>query len=241
MIESYFEDDGAAEAVDVVASLFREHPIQGWRSYEGATILIDLGSDPELIFAAFTKGLRYEIKRAEKQDGLDISVVAQPSGAELAEFTAYYDRFAVNKGLPRVNRPQVGAVVAAGKGALSFARTSEGSLLAAHAYVVAGGRARLTHSASLFRLEHDSGTRATIGRANRILHWCDLLSFRANGATCYDLGGWYEGSNEMLLRVNAFKEAFGGEIVREWSSFKAESLLGSLYLRARDRRLRRGE
>lgn len=48
-------------------------------------------------------------------------------------------------------------------------------------------------------------------------------------------GGWYLGSrNEALVKINAFKAAFGGEIVKEWSCFRAGSRLGSIYLALRD-------
>jgi hypothetical protein len=66
-------------------------------------------------------------------------------------------------------------------------------------------RARLTHSASLFRIEADSAERNRIGRVNRLLHWDDMVRFQELGMRTYDLGGWYTGSrNEALLRINAF-------------------------------------
>lgn len=81
-----------------------------------------------------------------------------------------------------------------------------------HANYVHGGRARLLHSASHFRNSNDSGYRNMVGRANRWLHWKALLRFKASGHTCYDWGGWYDGTDDdARLNINRFKEGFGGE------------------------------
>jgi hypothetical protein len=61
-----------------------------------------------------------------------------------------------------------------------------------------------------------------------------MLAFRGAGATSYDLGGWYGGTrDEALLRINAFKREFGGEVVLEWNAFLPLSTLGTVYLAAR--------
>ncbi len=49
--------------------------------------------------------------------------------------------------------------------------------------------------------------RNAIGRGNRMLHWKDILAFKAEGKNVYDFGGWYAGQeDEALLRINQFKE-----------------------------------
>jgi hypothetical protein len=235
VVECYFEFLHQAEQADVLACLFQPDPVPGWRSYEGATRLIDLNSDLETIFAGFTKNTRYEINRASKRDGIETSLSSAPTDSELDEFMNYFDKFAATKGVPRVHRAQLQALASAKKLALSIARGEEGSDLAAHAYLVGHGRARLTHSASLFRMEEDAAARARAGRANRLLHWNDLTVFRSMGVAWYDFGGWYLGSrDEALVRINAFKAAFGGEIVKEWNCLTAGSRFGSLYLALRD-------
>ena len=96
-------------------------------------------------------------------------------------------------------------------------------------------RARLTHSASMFRLEADSAERNRIGRVNRLLHWDDMVRFRDAGVKTYDMGGWYTGRrNQAQLRINTFKEEFGGRVVHEWDIFRPGSVRGWLYLRGRD-------
>jgi Acetyltransferase (GNAT) domain len=234
VVECYFEFFHLAEPADILACLFQRDPVPGWRSYEGSTRRINLNSDLDTIFAGFTKGTRYEINRASKRDGVETSLSSAPTDVQLDEFMDYYDEFAATKGVPRIHRAQLQALARAKKLALSVVRGEEGSDLAAHAYLVSNGRARLTHSASLFRME-DAAARARTGRANRLLHWHDLTVFRSMGAAWYDFGGWYLGSrNEALVKINAFKAAFGGEIVKEWNCLTGGSRFGSLYLALRD-------
>jgi len=53
----------------------------------------------------------------------------------------------------------------------------------------------------------------------------------------YDFGGWYQGRDDQeLLRINAFKEEFGGRHVREFHAAVPITLRGRAVLRARDLR-----
>lgn len=111
---------------------------------------------------------------------------------------------------------------------------SDGTVLVWHAYYVGQSRARLLHSASLFREASDSAFRTLVGRANRYQHWRDMLKLKADGLTTYDMGGWYAGSeDEAKLSINKFKEGFGGETVVEYHCEEAVSLKGKLYKIAR--------
>jgi hypothetical protein len=240
VLECYFEPSLHGEHADVFACLFHAERLEGWRSYEGATRLIWLGEDIDSIFRGIDKSTRYEINRAGSRDGVDTGVTLDPTEQQLDEFMGYYDEFARSKGVPLIRRPQIRALRAANMVAISTARLANGEILAAHAYLVTSLRARLSHSASLFRLQQRPQDRAQVGRANRLLHWRDLLHFQELRLAAYDFGGWYLGSaDESLLRINAFKKEFGGQIIREWSSFRAGSAIGSLYLALRDMRLRR--
>jgi hypothetical protein len=237
-VESYFECFDATEKADVVACMFRSDPLPDWTSFENATRLIDLTPEPDSIFAAFTKGTRYEINRASR-DGIETEVTLSPTEAQLNDFMDYYDMFAASKGVGAIHREHVRALSTAGSIAISNARGAGDSVLAAHAYIVTPSRVRLTHSASLFRTEDSSTARAQIGRANRLLHWIDLTTFRTMGARWYDFGGWYEGSsNQALLKINAFKQEFGGTVRKEWNLFRRGSLVGASYLVLRDFMLR---
>lgn len=241
--EQYFTSSGSPlgrqAGVDVFAALFHHEDLAGWRSYPSATRVVDLRASEDEIFGNFSRSNRHNIKLARSRDGTLTAMFPRPSGGELEEFMRHYDEFAESKRLPRVHRGQLHALMTTGKLVLSEARRSDGSILAAHAYIREHDRVRLTHSASLFRLEQEAAERGRIGRANRLLHWDDLLSFRSTGALSYDLGGWYIGeSDQALVSINSFKREFGGETLTERNSFSAGSKKGSLYLACRDLMIR---
>jgi hypothetical protein len=239
-LESYFEFENSLADADVFASLFNRAPARDWRNYRGFTRLIDLGDDLDHLLAGLGRHTRHHIRRAETRDGIEAHLLKDPTEPEVEEFLSFYDRFAATKGQPPSNRPQLQALRKAGGLALSLARNRDGEPFVWHCYLIKENRARLTHSASLFRLERDASRRAELGRANRLLHWADLVSFRSFGVECYDFGGWYGGSSdEALLKINSFKREFGGEVVEEWSSFRAGSRLGGAYLALRDLALRK--
>jgi hypothetical protein len=64
----------------------------------------------------------------------------------------------------------------------------DGNVVCSHLYIAdrAVGRAHLIRSASLFR-ETRHAERQKIGRANRLLHFHDILLFQQRGLGLYDL------------------------------------------------------
>jgi hypothetical protein len=105
------------------------------------------------------------------------------------------------------------------------------------------GRVRLIRSASLFR-ETGHEERQKIGRANRLLHFHDILLFQQEGLGLYDLGGYYPDKaplNAELKRINEFKESFGGQLKSEANylscALYAYRASHGLYRRARHREL----
>jgi hypothetical protein len=233
--ECYFKQAPLDETVDVLACLFCDTPVPRWRSYQGWTRLIDLTQQPDEILKACSKTTRYEITRARSADDCSASIVVRPTDAQIRAFVEYYDAFAKSKAVPKCHPAQLHALGASGKLVLTEVRGAQRGVVASHAYVVGRERARLTHSASLFRTERETRERTRISRANRLLHWEDMVAFREMGMSTYDLGGWHTGSrDDSLLRINAFKGSFGGELAREWSAFRARSPLGAAYLRLRE-------
>jgi hypothetical protein len=233
--EFYFEFVPPTDFTDVCAGLCLSEPVSGWLAYPRATRIIDLAESHDVLFKACSKTTRYEIERARKSDEVETEFLVAPSVDRISDFCEFYDAFAASKGLPRIRRSQLHAMASAGKLVISAAVGGEAQMLAMHAYFFDQHRARLTHSASLFRLQADSAQRRRIGRINRLLHWEDIVRFRELGSSAYDMGGWYTGNrNDALLRINSFKRDFGGTVVHEWDMFRAGSIRGWLYLRTRD-------
>lgn len=191
------------------------------------TLLVDLTRPQDALLAAIHKDSRYEIRRAGKSDEVMAEHSHQP--AELLEaFQAFYNAFARQKSLPRLDPASLERSCRAGHLVLSRI-VREGEPILWHAYYCALGRARLLYSASLFR-DLDSGQRNLIGRANRYLHWRDMLDFKAAGFHTYDLGGWSppESGDAEKLRINQFKEEFGGQLAVEFNCVYPASLKGRI-------------
>jgi hypothetical protein len=238
--EFYFDVDPPTgsphtASTDVHAGYCLKQAPDGWLAYPTSTRLIDLTATPDLLFGDCSKTHRYEIERARRSDDIQIDLLVHPRPQDVSEFIGYYDVFAASKGIPSIARDHFNAMAKAGKLATSLARDRDRNVLAASAYIVVQDRARLTHSASLFRLQASSAERNRIGRANRLLHWESIIGFQELGLAHYDMGGWYTGDrDEALLRINSFKKGFGGKVVHEWNAFRSLSVRGWAYVRARD-------
>jgi hypothetical protein len=193
------------------------------------TILIELSPAPEVLLGALSKSTRYAIRRAGDKDGVRYEVIATAPAA-VDEFAGYYAQFAALKGLPPLYRDYLHALARARALDLSVVR-HEGEILVWHAYHRGRERVRLLHSVSLYRTTENSARRNLVGRANRYHHWQDMARFRAEGIALYDFGGWYEGArDEEKVRINAFKEEFGGTIVPTFTCQQAVTRRGRLAL-----------
>src|SRR5262249_28879040 len=129
--------------------------------------------------------------------------------------------FATLKNIPPAPAAYLKVLAVAGVLDLSCAVDAEGKDLVWHAYYRAPRRVQLLHSGSIIRTSTDSAFRNLIGRANRYHHWQDMLRFKEAGVVAYDFGGWYPGNRHQdFLRVNRFKEEFGGSVVREFTCRK---------------------
>lgn len=202
------EEPPAAPGVDVLT--FRGRPApdgpEEWSSY--TSLVHDLTVDEEALFASFDSTARYEVKRAQSRDGCTAELIADARG-ELGEFCAFYDEFARQKGLEPAYRRGLEAMCDSGNLVLSAA-SRKGERLVWHAYVVGGGTAALLHSASHFR-DMTSSKRNLVSRANRWLHWRDMLGLKARGVATYDWGGLFDDESiPEHASVNRFKRGFGG-------------------------------
>ena len=105
----------------------------------------------------------------------------------------------------------------------------DGTALGWHAYYVDTQRVVLLYSMASQRLCSDATQRQVIGRANRYLHWQDILKFKAEGLSVYDFGGWYDGKEDKgLLQINQFKEEFGGSNIEVYNSMQGRTVKGKL-------------
>jgi hypothetical protein len=198
-----------------------------------STLTINLLVPEEQLLEGLNRDTKYKVRRAASKDLVECVHEPHASDEICHAFHAFYEEFAVAKGLDRLSMDEL--LARARGGTLRFSRAIHaGTTIVWHVHAVGAHSASLLHSASLFRQMDDNEARAIIGRANRLLHWRDMLEFKAEGKGVYDFGGWYAGQdNADLLRINQFKEGFGGQRTDQVNAGLALSWRGWVYLKLR--------
>jgi hypothetical protein len=223
---TYFDTYYAKPAVDII----REWQYRQKRmfSQEFYTLHINLDESEDVLFNRFEKNTKYEINRAAQKDGIRAETLA--ATMEKTLFYDFYNKFAETKNLSPVNGVETDLLIENDMFTIRAVSTN-GERLVYHTYITANGRARLFHSASLFRNTEDGASRNLIGRANRFLHWDDMRYFKSKGYTTYDMGGIsVDTSNSEAQAINKFKGSFGGAVVMEYKSYVPVSIKGLIYL-----------
>jgi len=242
-IADLYFDEQPADGLKVDIVRFNQSPtrVTGAICTPFPTIVLDLLQSPEELLAKMKSHTRYKIRRAEEKD--DLFYVYSDNGDPdiVREFSDHLDDCATLKNLPLVSRERLR--VLAGNGALdvSFVRDNSGAILAASSFIVTPSRVRGLYAGASYRGTNDSSRRTMIGRANRYLYWRDILRFRDKKIRTFDFGGYYTGSqDEEKVRVNGFKDEFGGSVVNEFNCEKPVTWKGKLalwFLHQRERRL----
>jgi len=234
IVECWNGEEPETEGADLVRYFQRLRPLSGMFCREFYTVLVDLKQDNETLLAGMKRGTRYEIRRAATRDDLVYDYGEGNDVRVFAEFCDYCDKFLVHKRQPRLDRRWLSLLARSRLLELTHMADAAGETLVWHCYHRSPQRATLLYSASNFRIDQGAEFRNKVGRANRYHHWEDMLRFKSAGISTYDLGGWYEGNRDQeRLRINKFKEQFGGEIVRNYICEQAPTLKGALFLRIR--------
>ncbi len=189
------------------------------------TLIIYLTDNEQVIFNRFEKNTRYEIRRAELKDKCTSDTLDLKTGMD--KLLEMYSVLARTKGLRDINRQELERLADTNMLEIRGAYSHEGELLVLHSYIKANNRARLAHSVSLFRTVQENEKKNLIGRANRMLHWHDILYFKEKGFLQYDFGGINPDKNNVETQaINRFKECFGGNLVIEYNSESPASIKG---------------
>jgi hypothetical protein len=220
--------------VDLVRCFQQPQPVAGMLCREFYTILLDLKKQNDALLANMKRDTRYEIRRALARDNFVYDCYDGNEPRSFDEFCDYFDQFAIRKKQPKLDRAWLSLLAKAGAFTISRIAETSGETLVWHGYHRGKDRVTLLYSASLFRSNPSSEYRNRVGRANRLQHWQDMLRFKDEGISIYDFGGWYEkAENGERLRINKFKEEFGGEIVRNYICERAMTIKGRLFLLVR--------
>ena len=227
--EVWYDEELPGDAgVDIVHYHQRVAPIADARATPFLSLVTDLSGEPDAIMEQFSKDCRYKIRRVESKDGLRMEFTADPE-SRVDEFCAFFDAFARQKALEPADRKWLVAACKARQLALASVMR-DGEALVWHAHVMCGNTARLQYSGSDFR-NRDNDYRALVGRANRWLHWSEMLRFKEIGLKRYDWGGLFEDESVSgRAGVNKFKRDFGGRQERTYDCTVPLTFKGRIYL-----------
>jgi len=239
--ELWFEEEPARNpGVDILVYRYRAAPLPNARTLRLHSLRSDLSVPAEAIAAAFDTNCRRQLRRAADDGWRYEQFAATPD--RLREFADFYDVFARQKGLWLADRHWLSRVAAEGQLLLTCASRA-GERFVWHSYLRSGETVQVSNSASWFRDMH-ADERALVGRANRWLHWQDMLALREAGARSYDWGGMFaDESTPERAGINRFKRAFGGTPVLAYECRLPVTLRGRAFLALKDalsrRRMRR--
>src|SRR4051812_44294897 len=188
--EIYFQaaaawDLGSIDVLRIVASPAARSG--GRRSNDAHTLAIDLGRDEDELFDDISADTRRKIRRALDTDESSTRLHEAPTPEVVGEFADAYDDFARGRALAPVFRPRLYALASAGSLLLSAVYSGEGRVLVWHAYAATAGHAHLLYSSSRLPDATQADERNLIGRANRLLHWHDIVHAKGRGLDVLDL------------------------------------------------------
>jgi hypothetical protein len=217
--------------VDILVYRYRRTPIANSRSSQLHSLRTDLAAPAEAIVSRFEQSCRRQIRCAERNDRLQYRLFPEPAG-QLAEFASFYDVFAGQKGLWPADRHWLSRALEAG-GLILSCVVRNGEKLVWHAHLRSGQIVQMAHSASWYR-SAQSDQRALVARANRWLHWRDMLAFKSAGVRHYDWGGMFpDESTPERAGINRFKRTFRGTPVLAYECSVPVTLRGRVWLGVR--------
>lgn len=189
------------------------------------TLISNLDLPEEELLSRINKNVRYEIRRNCKEEAeyrVFPSAELQQKPEIITQFADMYEAMYRQKGQKAVfNRIQFLEYLKQ-NAILLTAIYQEELPLVFHSYIVGEKQVRLLHSVSDFRSgETDANL---VARANKRLHWEDMLLFKKQGKKIYDWGG--VSSLEEPNGIDAFKFKFGGEPLTYYNAYRGSSFLG---------------
>lgn len=188
--------------------------VWGYKRESMFTKIINLNIPKEELLAQCRKNTKYEVNRAENE-GARFQIES-----DINIFADFYNSFAKLKNSPNVDliSDKNDIYYRLKKNLVITKAVFENEILVMHSYIADNElkRIRLFKTASLYRHENYNMKKSLIGRANRFLHYQDMIYFKNEGFESYDLGGYAFNTQDVeLTKINEFKDSFGGKLVEE--------------------------
>src|SRR5699024_2625389 len=172
-----------------------------------------------------TRTTRYQINKGGR-DELSVEHITAPKNSEVKEFIDFFKPFAEEKEIELCREDKVYALKESNNLIISNVYHKDGRKLVGHLYTGDGKRATMLYSCSGRFTETDIPP-LEIGRANRFLHWQDILFFQEKNYKIYDfLGLSLDKNDKAQQNINSFKKCFGGQEEIGYQSFIPQTKKG---------------
>jgi hypothetical protein len=178
--------------------------LYGMISEKFYTKIIDLTAKETDIYNDFDKATKQQIRIAGTE-GVIIT-----DNYNIDQIITFYNNFAKSKELNLLDEKNIRN---SPYNLFTIAKIND-EILVCHLCLLdkSKGRVRILKSGSNITSE-----RALIGRANRFLHYWEMIHFKNLGFSEYDLGGYaFNTKNSCLKGINFFKDSFGGKLILEY-------------------------
>lgn len=193
------------------------------------TLCIDLDQEEEKLRKDMNRTTRYQINKASR-DQLTVRHIEAPTSEDITEFAAFFNPFAEEKGIEPCREYKVKSLRDGSRLVISYVHHENGHKLGGHLYIADGVRSTMLYSCSA-RFKENNIPPIEIGRANRYLHWQDILFFKENDYHVYDfLGLSFDENNKEEQNINKFKKGFGGRVEINYNSYIPQTKKGMLML-----------
>lgn len=196
-----------------------------WDTYR--TPVIDLTESIETIRGRYSKELRYEVRRAEREE-ISYRVITDPDDAFLAELEKNYFEFCDSIDHKELKSnfdiEEISQMSRLGQVLVTKAEFEDG--WAYHVYQADGNAAMLWFSIK------KGNNKSLVGWANRGLHDFDISYLKGRGFSIYDFGNI--ASEDAPNSIDKFKMSFGGELKTAYCCFVGNTMKGRALIALRN-------
>jgi hypothetical protein len=225
--EVWFDDEPDDTSVDWVLYRQRPSPVPRARCKYFYTVLIDLAKSPAQLLADVDGKTVRKIADAEKLDHIRWERCEANNPKTMDAVERMWNEFAAARKSTPLDRAWLDKIIEAGALELSAAKDAAGNVLTYHLTYAGKKRAQDLIVVSPHTPVPNVTLRNRINRANCLGHWQTMLNLKERGFCHYDFGGWYRGTTDLqLLGMNAFKQSFGGQVVRGFECKEIRTLKG---------------
>lgn len=227
--DAWYRDTPVWDDADVVYYMQMDRPVAD-DHYEQYTLMTDLRRSEDELFADLGKSCREKVRSIRNRDDVRFEFFDKVDQVLLDRFLSEYNELVQLKSIAPAEVDRLRAYHEKGLLVISRVASADGRTMAWHVYRLNRERAFLIYTVSMWFRFQESAEKNLMGKANRYAHWMDMLAFRERGVETYDWGGWYNGAlDEEKLRINRFKEEFGGKVRENYNSIAYLTWKGKIF------------